>query len=111
MTERNKQIKAMMDIAIALLPTNLAGEYSLNDYALAEKICSALYDNNFVKLTDDYIKFLKYAGTVERYVNREAMVEQFMDQFQIMLYSNVRQFLQNALKTDWKEVNNENKEN
>lgn len=111
MTERDKQIKAMMDIAIELLPTNQAGEYSLNDYALVEKICDALYDNNFVKLTDDYIKFLKYCGTVERYVNREAMVEQFMEQFQIMLYANVRQFLQDALKTDWKEVNSEDKEN
>ena len=103
MTERDKQIEAMMDIARKLLPTNQAGEYSLDDCTLARKICSALYDNNFVKLTDDYIRFLKYTGTLERYVNREAMVEQFMEQFQIMLYSNVRQFLQDALKTDWKE--------
>lgn len=103
MTERDKQIEAMMDIARKLLPTNIAGEYSLDDCALARKICNALYDNNFVKLTDDYIRFLKYCGTVERYVNKEAMVEQFMEQFQIMLYSNVRAFLRDALKTDWKE--------
>ena len=108
MTESEKQLQAMMDIAIPLLPDDGYGGYKLADYTLAQKICQALYNNKYVKLTDDYIKYLKYSDAVEKYVTREAMVQQFVEQFQIVLRNSVEGFLREALKVDCKKVETTN---
>lgn len=110
MTESEKQVQAMMDIAIPLLPCDGYGGYVLKDFDLVQKVCQALYNNNYVKLTDDYIKYLKYSGIIENYVNREAMIQQFMEQFQIVLRNAVERFLRDALKVDYKKVDFANKE-
>ena len=108
MTESEKQLQAMMDRAIPLLPDDGYGGYKLADYLLAQRICQALYNNKYVKLTDDYIKYLKYSDAVEKYVTREAMVQQFMEQFQIVLRNSVEGFLRKALKADFKNVETTN---
>ena len=108
MTERDKQIKGMMDIVIDILPRNGSGEFKSYDYQLAEKICQALYANNYFKYSEDYIKFLKYSGVIENYVNREAMIRKFMDQFQIALRNAVETFLRDALKQQVEDFDNEN---
>lgn len=104
MTEAEKQVQGMMDIAIPLLPDDGYGGYKLSDYQLIQKVCQALYNNHYARLSDDYINFLKYSGIIEHHVEREAMIQQFMEQFQIALRRAVESFLRDALKADYEKV-------